>query len=179
MVLTTTPREASQAAGPHEKVRHTTEDRIARLAAAGTEGIDRRLEQLDREWDADRALAAGAAVAALAGVALGAAVDRRFLALPAAAGGLLLHALRGWSPAAPVLRRLGYRTGAEINEERHALKVLRGDFRDLPALTPAADRDDVARFEGEGGLVAPPQETSAHDQADRAAVTEALQAARR
>jgi hypothetical protein len=34
-----------------------------------------------------------------------------------------------------VLRRLGVRTAGEINEERYALKALRGDFR----YTPGAD----------------------------------------
>ena len=29
----------------------------------------------------------------------------------------------------PILRRLGYRTAREIDEERVALKALRGDFR--------------------------------------------------
>jgi hypothetical protein len=35
----------------------------------------------------------------------------------------------------PVLRRLGVRTMDEINEERYALKALRGDFESVDAVT--------------------------------------------
>jgi hypothetical protein len=34
---------------------------------------------------------------------------------------LLQHALQGWCPPVPILRRLGYRTAREIFEERLAL----------------------------------------------------------
>lgn len=49
--------------------------------------------------------------------------------LPAGVGVFLFqHALQGWCPPVPVLRRLGSRTAAEIGRERYALKVLPGDF---------------------------------------------------
>ena len=154
------------------------EEELARYAAAGPDEIGRRLEQLDREWDLERTLEASAAVAVLAGVALGAAWDRRFLVLPAVAGGLLLlNAALGRSPSMPFLRHLNRRTASEINRERYALKALRGDFDDLRALTRDDDRADVARFEGEGGVVAAPGESDAHDQHDRAVAHDALQAA--
>jgi hypothetical protein len=128
----------------------------------------------------ERALEASAAVAVLTGVALGAALDRRFLVLPAVASGLLLlNAALGWGPPVPFLGRLGRRTAAEINQERYALKALRGDFDDLRALTRDDDRADVARFEGEGGVVAGPGESDAHDRHDRAVANDALRAARR
>jgi len=41
---------------------------------------------------------------------------------------LLQHAVQGWCPPLPVLRRLGFRTAREIEVERNALKALRGDF---------------------------------------------------
>lgn len=48
---------------------------------------------------------------ALCGVLLGVTADRRFLALPALVTAFLLqHAVQGWSPPLPVLRRLGIRT---------------------------------------------------------------------
>ncbi|WP_425450437.1 hypothetical protein [Virgifigura deserti] len=93
------------------------------------EEIDRRLEALDREWDIERTLETNAATLALTGVLLGAFVDRRFLVLPAAVTAFLLqHALQGWCPPVPLFRRWGVRTAQEINEERFALKALRGDF---------------------------------------------------
>ena len=167
-------------ADPCEPTRRRTEQGVARYAAAGPEAIDRRLGELDREWDAGRVLEAGATAAVLAGVALGTAVDRRLLALPVVAGGLLLlHAAGGWCPPVRLSRRLGCRTAAEIQEERSALKALRGDFRDLPRLADAADRADLARFEGEGGRNAEAGAEDAHDRHDRAAVDAAFRAARR
>ena len=69
----------------------------------------------------------------LAGLALGIFVDRRFLVLPVAVAAFLLqHALQGWCPPLPLLRRLGVRTTAEIHQEILALRILRGDFIDKP-----------------------------------------------
>lgn len=100
-----------------------------RRHAARPRSIDRRLRELDREWDIERVLEANAASLTLGGVALAAGIDRRWLALPALVSGFLLqHALQGWCPPLPILRRLGFRTAREIDEERFALKALRGDF---------------------------------------------------
>jgi hypothetical protein len=114
----------------NEAIRRQTERNVARCAAAGPAAIARRLDELDREWDIERTLEANAAVASLLGSALGFGVNRRFLALPVVVAGFLLqHAVQGWCPPVPVFRRLGFRTAAEINEEREALKALRGDYR--------------------------------------------------
>jgi hypothetical protein len=110
--------------------------------------IGARLEELDREWDIERALEANAATFALAGLALGFGADRRWFALPVfVAGFLLQHAVQGWCPPLPLLRRLGFRTTQEIDKERYALKALRGDFeqvrlavRRLEAVENAAHR---------------------------------------
>jgi hypothetical protein len=104
--------------------------RSIRRWASTPQSINRRLAQLDQEWDVERTLDANAAAAVLAGVALGTSLDRRWLALPALAAGFLLQqAAQGWCPAVPLLRRMGVRTRREIQRERSALKALRGDFR--------------------------------------------------
>ncbi|MFC4174446.1 hypothetical protein ACFOYU_20740 [Microvirga sp. GCM10011540] len=91
--------------------------------------IDRRLRELDEEWDIERMLEANAATLAFAGVALGATMDRRWLALPALVSIFLFqHSVQGWCPPLPILRNLGFRTAREIDTERYALKALRGDF---------------------------------------------------
>ena len=91
--------------------------------------IDERIRELQQEWDIERTLEANAAGVALAGLALGILVDRRFLAIPITAAGFLLqHALQGWCPPLPLLRRLGIRTSAEIHQEIIALRILRGDY---------------------------------------------------
>ncbi len=122
------PEHTSDSA--NEAIRRRTQEDIARTVAGGPEAIDHRLEELDREWDIERTLEANAATVALVGLGLGTFVDSRFYLLPAAVAGFLLqHAVQGWCPPMPVFRRLGVRTATEIEEERYALKALRGDFR--------------------------------------------------
>jgi hypothetical protein len=93
------------------------------------ESIPKRLQELDREWDIERAIEANASALAFAGIALAIAHDRRWLALPGLVSAFLFqHAIQGWCPPVPVLRKFGFRTAYEIEEERRALKALRGDF---------------------------------------------------
>ena len=110
-------------------IRRQTERNVARVAAAGRPAIDRRLSELDEEWDIERLLETMAPSFTLLGLTLGLTVDRRWFAIPLIVQSFFLqHALQGWCPPIPVLRRLGVRTMEEIDEERYALKALRGDF---------------------------------------------------
>jgi hypothetical protein len=69
-----------------------------------------------------------ASTLAFLGVALGTR-DKRFLALPALVTAFLFqHAVQGWCPPVPILRRLGFRTAQEIEQERYGLLALRDDF---------------------------------------------------
>ena len=112
-----------------DQIRKRTEENIRAAAAGGSQAIDRRIAELDREWDIERTLETNAAVASLLGVFLGTTVSRKWFAFPAIVGGFLLqHALQGWCPPVPIFRRLGFRTQTEIDRERYALKALRGDF---------------------------------------------------
>jgi hypothetical protein len=63
---------------------------------------------------------------------------------------LLQHAVQGWCPPLAVLRRRGVRTRREIEEERYALKALRGDFSGLP---PDAPQNRVTRVDAALGAV--------------------------
>jgi hypothetical protein len=102
---------------------------VSRFVGVDPRFIDERIQQLEREWDVERTLETNAATLSLAGVLLGATVDRRFLLLPAAIAVFLLqHALQGWCPPLPLLRRMGIRTAREIQDEIIALRILRGDF---------------------------------------------------
>jgi hypothetical protein len=101
-----------------------------RYHTARRQEIPVRLAELDREWDLDRAIAASAGAVTLAGLALTALVDRRFVALPAMVGGFLLqHAIQRRCPPVTLLRRIGFRTAREICEERSGLKMLQGKQR--------------------------------------------------
>lgn len=111
------------------RIRRQMEQRVTQLAASDKDAITRRLLELEHEWDVERVLEANAATIVLASSALAVVEDRRWGWLAVAAGAFLLqHAVQGWCPPLPVLRRLGVRTAREINEERLALRILRGDF---------------------------------------------------
>jgi hypothetical protein len=144
----TTERVTARTSTKHNaRIAEETEQRV-RWYAEHRDAIPERLRELDHEWDVERTLEANAASLSLLGVLLGATVDRRFFALPGVVAAFLLqHALQGWCPPLPVLRRLGVRTQSEIEEERTALKALRGDFEGLPregGAALAAARSDGA-----------------------------------
>ncbi|WP_425618255.1 hypothetical protein NA78x_001957 [Anatilimnocola sp. NA78] len=113
----------------NERISQQTKERVSRIARQGRAAIDGRLRELDEEWDIERTLEANAATAILTFSTLGLLVDRRFFLMPMAVAGFLLqHAVQGWCPPLPVFRAYGIRTQPEIEEERYALKTLRGDF---------------------------------------------------
>jgi hypothetical protein len=125
----------------NERNRERLRDNVVLAQASGPAAIDRRIAELEREWDMERALEANAAGVSLLGLGLGAFVDRRWFLLPAfVAAFLMQHALQGWCPPVPVLRRLGVRTQAEINEELAALRILRGDFAPTRDADAAVDQ---------------------------------------
>ncbi len=121
----------------NEQIRRETEAQLARAAGADIQKIDQRLRQLDEEWDVERTLQTNYGVVTLLGMALGVVVARPWFLFSALASGFMLqHALQGWCPPVSVFRRLGYRTAREIDQERFALKALRGDFKDIDAKQP-------------------------------------------
>jgi hypothetical protein len=100
--------------------------------------IDQRLRDLDREWNIERVLQTNASVFALSGLIMGVFRKNWFLLPGIVAGFLLQQSIQGWCPPVSVLRRLGFRTSKEIDQERYALKALRGDFKDI---NPDMDED--------------------------------------
>jgi hypothetical protein len=125
----------------NEQIRRQTEQDIADSIRHGPAAIDRRLDELDQEWDIERYVETLAPSFTLIGLALGITTNRKWLILPAVVQSFFLqHAIQGWCPPVPILRRLGVRTANEINQERYALKALRGDFEmlvDIPATSHA------------------------------------------
>lgn len=120
-------------------------DRLFRYASASEREIVERLEALDREWDIERYLEVMAPAVSLSGIALGVIHGRRWLLVPGVVLGFLVqHAIAGWCPPLAALRRVGVRTRREIDEERYALKALRGDFAGLP---PDAPRNRITRVD--------------------------------
>lgn len=132
--------QVSTAPEINDRIAEATRESVAYFRSHKDE-IPERLAELDREWDIERAIEANASTLALSGVLLGAVSDRRWLVLPALVSAFLLqHAIQGWCPPVPILRRLGFRTADEINKERYALKAMRGDFEGVGRQESTLDR---------------------------------------
>jgi len=113
--------------------------RVQEYAARSEADITRRIEELDREWDMERLLETNASVLALTGLVLGATHSRKWLIVPGIVLPFLFqHAVQGWCPPMPIFRRLGVRTRQEIDREKYALKVVRGDFDDVSSTSESS-----------------------------------------
>lgn len=109
----------------NQEIQQQTEMSIA-YYAQHPELIDARLAQLDHEWDVERALETGSSLLTLTGLLMTLAGRRKGMLLSMAVQGFFLqHAIEGWCPPLPLLRRLGFRTADEINQERNALMGMR------------------------------------------------------
>jgi hypothetical protein len=106
---------------------------LQRYTGASREVLPRRIDELDREWDIERALETNAAAVSLLSLILSRIHNRKWMWLSTGVAAFLLqHALQGWCPPVSVFRRLGIRTQGEIDREKYTLKVLRGDFQAVP-----------------------------------------------
>ena len=104
-----------------------------RFYARRLEQIDQRLAEIQSAWDIERTLEANAATLMLLGLTVG-RLFRGMRLLPMVTTVFLAqHAFQGWCPPLPVFRRMGIRTVQEQEQERYALKALRGDFAELGA----------------------------------------------
>ncbi|MCW5658958.1 MAG: hypothetical protein KIT60_14745 [Burkholderiaceae bacterium] len=128
----------------NHEIRQRTQAEVSRLEEAPAAELDQGLRALAREWDVERVLQTNASIIVLVGLALATLVNRKFILLPAGVFGFFAqHALQGWCPPIPVFRRLGVRTRREIERERHALKVLRGDFHSVATASDAGINERV------------------------------------
>jgi hypothetical protein len=117
----------------NQRIQARTLHDVSSYINASESTLSTRIRELEAQWTLERTLEANGAALALIGLALGVSADRRFFMLTLLASGCLLqHALSGWSPPLPMLRRLGIRTSAEIQQEILALRILRGDFIEQP-----------------------------------------------
>jgi hypothetical protein len=141
---TSTRVERNTSSDINDLIRLRADARLARLEGGQPVEFRARLAELDREWDVERVLQANASTLVILGTLLGAKVDRRFLVLPMAVLTFFAqHALQGWCPPLPILRRHGVRAAREIERERYAVKALRGDFDSIPGPETADARARV------------------------------------
>lgn len=131
-----------------ERIRSRTVENIVR-AISSPKTIGAQLRALDREWDIERVLELNASLLAFTGVALGKLVNRKWFYLSLGVTGFLAqHALQGWCPPLPILRRMGIRTCQEIEQERFALKMLRGDTTYVPqSADPRCQAEELLRIQ--------------------------------
>lgn len=122
----------------NEKIERKLQESIRYYKGRPAAEISSRIDELDREWDIERMLEVNMSSLALTGLGLGVFHHRRWLILPALVLGFFAqHAIQGWCPPLPLFRKLGYRTRSEIDREKYALKLIRGDFN---GLVPAAEK---------------------------------------
>jgi len=120
---------ANTADSVNQRIDQRIEDNVRYYSGRSQQEIARRIQELESEWDIERVLETMASSFSLTGLFLGATRNRLWFLLPTTVlSFLLLHAVEGWCPPVPILRRLGIRTREEIERERYALKALMGDF---------------------------------------------------
>lgn len=128
------------------------ECRLKTVIEAGPAAIHERLEQLESEWTAGRAAKASAGVVIITGLALALTVNLYWLILPIIGGAVMFQYVFGRkSLVGELFHSFGFRSGGEIDQEKMALRVLRGDFIKLPTVHTIVDREATSRMEDEGG----------------------------
>lgn len=115
-------------------------DSIRKLKLLGEfsdqKGLTAAIQKLNREWDTERVLEVNAAALTAAASILTLKKGRGWSVVSGAVSFfLMVHALIGWCPPLPVIRRLGVRTSQEILNEKMELKAIRGDFNHIPEET--------------------------------------------
>lgn len=113
----------------NNEIDEALKDSIRFYATKTRQEISARIDDLEKEWDIERLLAVNMSSLSLTGLGLGFFVNKKWLMLPSIVLGFYVqHSLQGWCPPLPIFRKMGVRTRQEIEQEKYALKMLRGDF---------------------------------------------------
>ncbi|MEL7649602.1 MAG: DUF2892 domain-containing protein [Sedimentibacter sp.] len=118
----------------NEIIRNKTLENIEGLMGSypGSGKISERIRELNKEWDTERVLEANAAAFTLLSIVLGFSFSYYWFVLAGFISFfLLVHAVQGWCPPLPIIRKLGVRTPTEIYNEKTALKYLQRDFSSI------------------------------------------------
>lgn len=132
---------------PREQLRQIDADmerRVRLYASQPAKMITERIAELRREWSIERYLQVNIALVGISTAALAATKNRNWgIATCTGLSFFLFHAIEGFDPPIPALRRIGVRTRAKIDREIYALKILRSDFDDVIAADEQASRVDT------------------------------------
>ncbi|HAQ06088.1 MAG TPA: DUF2892 domain-containing protein [Bacillus bacterium] len=106
-------------------IKRRTESNIKHYMGSSKEDIEARIKDLDYEWDTERILELNFAVIILLTVFSGLFKSKIWLVISFFASVFMVqHSLQGWCPPLPVIRKLGFRTAAEIFEEKEAMQEM-------------------------------------------------------
>lgn len=127
-----------------ERMRRLSTYRRLEKFADTPEHINQRLKELKHKWHIERAEHLIFAVVSLIGIMLAWFVHRNWLILSVLfSAGIFFEALSNRSLIKVFLKRFGLRSLQDIEEERHALKALRGDYNHVES--PAEALEDSIR----------------------------------
>ena len=120
----------------NRQIEAETWERVAAYRDKTPEEISARIEELNEEWDIELYLGVNMSSLALSGLAVAAITrNRSWNILPAVVLAFFFqHSVQGWCPPLPILRKFKIRTSKEIEQEKYALKVMRGDFKNLTGI---------------------------------------------
>ena len=106
----------------NKKANEKTQNNIVHYANETDSVIQRRIDQLDSEWDMERLLALNASALIISGLILGSRVNKKWFWLSGVVTSFLgMHAVQGWCPPVPLFRAFGVRTRMEIDKEKYSL----------------------------------------------------------
>ncbi len=118
--------------GRNIKIDNLTRENIRKYSKGSDREIADRIKTLKQKWDMERTLEFNMSTLAITGLALSVFVDKRWALLSGVVLGFFAqHAIQGWCPPLPLFRAMKVRTRTEIEEEKYALKALRGDFKNV------------------------------------------------
>ena len=110
------------------QIKNRTVSDLNTYISSSPEILSQRIDALNHEWDVERVVQANAAAVTLVCSLFGMRKSKCFLLTGIVGCFLLQHALQGFCPPLPFIRRLGVRTAEEICNEKTVLKMARGDF---------------------------------------------------
>ena len=113
-------------------IRNCTINSIDIHKNAAAELQNKRINDLENEWDIERILSANAGALVLITSLLGLRRSKMFLLTGIVGYFMLQHAIQGWCPPLEIVRKMGIRTAEEIFNEKAAIKLARGDFDQKP-----------------------------------------------
>jgi DNA-binding Lrp family transcriptional regulator len=126
----------------NQKIESKTWHTVSEYVDKSKPELTERIHQLEKEWDIERYLGVNMSTLALIGVAITYFVSINWLILPAIVLIFFFqHSVQGWCPPLPILRSFKIRTRKEIEQEKYALKIIRGDFNNV--VKPTKETSDL------------------------------------